>query len=210
MPRPVDGSGIPHHCQSCAKGPPDRLINRRTLLKSFFGMSFSFPLAGLLMGATEDPKRARPQIGDILVFSSGDRQGQPLVASDVPLGGPPVTAYPLEPKTQTVRDGSRLNRILLVRLEQDSLSDQTRSDAADGIVGYSAVCTHTGCDVAGWNNTSKWLLCPCHASTFDPKDHARVTGGPAPRPLAALPLRLESDKIIVAGSFSGRVGAIQK
>lgn len=126
------------------------------------------------------------------------------------MGGPPVIAYPMDPGTQTVRDGSRLNRVLVVRLAQEELAEQTRALAAAGIVGYSAVCTHTGCDVSGWQGETKHFVCPCHASAFDPKDRARVRGGPAPRPLAVLPLRLVDGRVTVAGSFSGRVGAEQK
>ena len=144
------------------------------------------------------------------MFSLGERQGQIITLQDLPLGGPPVIAYPLEPGTQTVRDGSRLNRVLLVHLVQEDLAEQTRAVAAEGIVGYSAICTHTGCDVTGWKAETKHFVCPCHASEFDPKDQAHIVGGPAPRPLAALPLQIADGKVTVAGPFSGRVGASQK
>jgi Rieske Fe-S protein len=157
-----------------------------------------------------DPKKARPQVGDLLVFAVGDRVGHIITQQDVSPGGPPVTAYAKDPTTQVVRDGSRLNRVLLVRLATEALTEQTRAAAAEGIVGYSAVCTHTGCDVVGWESATQHLICPCHSSAFDTKDRARVISGPAPKPLPALPLRVVDGQLIVAGPFSGRVGAEQK
>jgi Rieske Fe-S protein len=152
----------------------------------------------------------RPQVGDLFVFSLGDRQGQVITPQDIPVGGPPVIAYPMDPSTQTVRDGSRLNRVLLVRLTPAEFTEPTRAATADGIVGYSAVCTHTGCDIVGWKSETRELLCPCHASAFDPRDRARVLGGPASRALPLLPLQLVGGKLTAAGPFSGRVGADQK
>lgn len=190
--------------------PSSSLISRRTVLKSALGASLVLSAVEQAAHAQADPKKARPQIGDQLVFALGDRVGQPITVQDVPFGGPPVTAYPKEPNAQTVRDGSRLNRVLLVRLALETLTEQTRSVAAEGIVGYSAVCTHTGCDVIGWESTPQHLVCPCHTSAFDAKDRARVVSGPAPKPLAALPLQISDGKIVVAGLFSGRVGAEQK
>ncbi len=187
-----------------------RALSRRTLLKSVLGMGLGFQFVGLAVGATDEPRKARPQVGDFLVFSFGDRQGQSIAPPDLPLGGPPVVAYPMEPQTRTIRDGSRLNQVLLVRFAREELSEPTRTIAAEGVVGYSAACTHTGCDVIGWKSEVKSFVCPCHASMFDPKNRARVLGGPAPRPLAALPLRLVDGKVTVAGPFSGRVGAEQK
>jgi Rieske Fe-S protein len=169
-------------------------------------LSFSEQLAH----AQTDPKKSRPQVGDQFVFALGDRQGQPITVQDVPLGGAPVTAYAKDPTTQVVRDGSRLNRVLLVHLPQDTLTEETRAIAAEGIVGYSAVCTHTGCDVVGWEGETQHLICPCHTSTFDAKDRARVVSGPAPKPLAVLPLQITDGKLTVAGLFVGRVGAAQK
>ena len=180
------------------------------MLKSALGVGLSLQFVGLAAGDTEDVKRTRPQMGDLFVFPRGDRQGQLIIPQDLPLGGPPVIAYPLDPSTQTVRDGSRLNRVLLVRLTENELAEQTRMSAAEGIVGYSAICTHTGCDVVGWKSEIQHFVCPCHSSTFDAKDRARVVSGPAPRPLAVLPLRLVDGKVTVAGPFSGRIGAEQK
>jgi rieske iron-sulfur protein len=185
-------------------------LSRRTVLKSLLGVGLGLRFAGAAAGAAEEAKRARPQVGDFLVFSRGERQGQPITPQDLPLAGPPVIAYPLDPGTQTVRDGSRLNTVLLVRFAQAELSEPTRAVAAEGVVGYSAVCTHTGCEVSGWQAETKHFVCPCHASEFDPKDRAHIIGGPAPRPLAALPLQVIDGKVAVAGPFSGRVGAVQQ
>lgn len=198
---------VPQPCQEC---PSSRLLSRRTLLKSALGTGVGLHLLHRAVSAGDDPKKMRPQIGDLLAFSVGDRQGQVINPRDIPVGGPPVSAYAMEPSTQAMRDGSRLNRILLVHLTATDFAETTRPATADGIVGYSAVCTHTGCDVIGWRSDTKELLCPCHASAFDAKDRARVVGGPAPRALPLLPLQLADGKLTVAGPFSGRVGADQK
>ncbi|HEV8715760.1 MAG TPA: Rieske (2Fe-2S) protein [Candidatus Binatia bacterium] len=192
------------------KGGASHSLSRRTILKSMLGVGLGLQFAGAAVGAAEELRRARPQVGDLLVFSFGERQGQLITPQDLPLDGPAVIAYPVDSGTQTVRDGSRLNAVLLVRFAQEELSEPTRAVAAEGIVGYSAICTHTGCDVSGWKAETKHFVCPCHTSEFDPKDRARIVGGPAPRPLAALPLQVVDGKVTVAGPFSGRVGASQK
>ena len=61
---------------------------------------------------------------------------------------------------------------------------------ADGsFVAYDATCTHAGCTVA-YDGTSL-LACPCHGSRFDPAQGAKVVAGPAPRPLAQLPIKID-------------------
>jgi rieske iron-sulfur protein len=194
-------------CDQCLSPPQ---LSRRSVLKSALGVGLTLSLSDHIAYSQTDPQKSRPQVGDQLVFALGDRQGQLITPQDVPLSGPPVTAHAKDPTTQVVRDGSRLNRVLLVRLPLEVLTEQTRTIAADGIVGYSAVCTHTGCDVVGWEGTTQHLICPCHTSTFDAKDRARVVSGPAPKPLAALPLQIVEGKLTIAGLFLGRVGAEQK
>ena len=124
------------------------------------------------------------------MFAYGDRAGQVIAPADVVLGAKQLLAYPLHPATRRIRDGSRLNQLIVVRLPPEKLTEETRARAADGVVAYSGVCTHTGCDVTDWYGDVLRFKCPCHESEFDPSDGARVVGGPAPWQLAALPLKL--------------------
>ncbi len=184
---------------------------RRDFLKSALGTGIGLVLAGpAAAGTTDDPTRVRPKAGDQLVFFGGERDGQPIAPADLPLGGPQVLAYPVDPLTQTVRNGSRLNQVLLVRFEPEQLADDTRKRSAEGVVAYSAVCTHQGCPVSMWKADQGTLFCACHGSQFDPKDGARKVDGPAPRRLARLPLGLEGGRLVVAGAFMGRVGFKKK
>lgn len=62
---------------------------------------------------------------------------------------------------------------------------------ADGTyAAFDAVCTHAGCTVE-WDSADRVLVCPCHEAVFDPEHGAAVLGGPAPAPLAQLPLLLD-------------------
>jgi rieske iron-sulfur protein len=124
-----------------------------------------------------------------------------------------VLAWPQDPDNAVVRDGSRLNEILVVRLASGELDDPTTARAADGIVAYSAVCTHAGCPVTAWMKASEGdrevFKCMCHNSEFDPRQAAQVVFGPAPRRLAALPLAITEGSLVIAGTFVGKVGAQQ-
>jgi len=155
----------------------------------------------------------RPQKGDLLVHSEGDQEGKLIKSDDLKLGGPPLHAWPKDPKTSVVRSGSRLNEILMVKLDPAELDEDTRAHAADGIVAYSAICAHAGCPVTDWvkgEDSDKYVFkCPCHNSEYDPREGARVVFGPAPRHLAALPLAVEGGSLTVAAPFIGKVGAQQ-
>jgi Rieske Fe-S protein len=153
-----------------------------------------------------DAKSQRPKAGDRFVHQSGDRAGKLVTAADLREGGPPVIVFPMDPASNVVRDGSRLNQILLVRIGAAELSEETRAFAADGILAYSGVCTHTGCDVTLWKPESKRFRCPCHESEFDPKDGGRVVGGPAPRRLPRLPMKVVDGVPTAGGVFLGRPG----
>ena len=60
-----------------------------------------------------------------------------------------------------------------------------------------------------WSKERNAFVCSCHASIFDPRNAAEVIGGPAPRPLAALGLKLKDGVVMVASTFSGHVGVTQ-
>jgi rieske iron-sulfur protein len=152
----------------------------------------------------------RPQKADVLVFSEGERAGEVIRPQDLKLGGPPVHAWPRDSKTSVVRKNSRLNELLVLRLDPVELDDETRSHAADGIVAYSAICSHAGCPVTGWlkgaAGDNDMLKCFCHNSEFDPRRSAEVVFGPALRRLAALPLTTADGSLTVAATFVGKVG----
>ena len=114
----------------------------------------------------------------------------------------------MDAASKTVRKDSRLNKVLLVRLDPATLVGVTRERAADGVVAYSAICPHTGCEVNVWVAEQQILECSCHFSHYNPREAAAVIDGPTPRALAALPLKIVDGKLTVARPFIGRVGVI--
>jgi ubiquinol-cytochrome c reductase iron-sulfur subunit len=75
------------------------------------------------------------------------------------------------------------------------------------IVAYSKICTHLGCPVALYEQTTHHILCPCHQSTFDAAHGANVVFGPAARALPQLPLGTDDEGYLVALSdFTQPVG----
>ncbi len=155
----------------------------------------------------------RPQKADVLVFAEGEHAGEVIKPQDLTLGGPPVRAWPKDPKTSVIRKGSRLNEVLIIRLDPAELDDDTRARFADGIVAYSDTCTHAGCPITAWvkgaTGDKNVFKCFCHNSEFDPRQSAQVVFGPAPRRLAALPLTTADGSLTVAATFVGKVGAQQ-
>jgi rieske iron-sulfur protein len=115
-------------------------------------------------------------------------------------------AWPMDPATSTVRNGSRLNKVLLLRLSPEGFDPETKEHAVDGVVAYSAICVHTGCDVTNWHPDRQLLECPCHYYTCDPKEDAKAVSGPAPRRLPALPLKIVDSRLVVVKPFTGRAG----
>ena len=179
--------------------------DRRSVLKT--ALAFGLGVRGLnvLHAQSDDPRKVRPREGDRFVFAFGPRQGETVRVEDVPLASEQIICYAMDPATGAVRDGSRLNQVLLLRFDPDSLAPETRGASADGVVAYSGVCTHTGCDIDDWSEATEFLICPCHDSEFDPRDGAEVISGPAPRRLPSLPLRSEDGVLVAAGGFSATI-----
>ena len=176
------------------------MIERRTLLKA--GIT-----AGLGLGLTPSLAIGQdgPKPGDFLVRVD-DAMKQPLSPGEIKRGAKPIMVWAMDPMTEMLRNGSPLNQILLVRLDPNTLAADTRARATDGVVAYTAICTHADCKVDDWVADEQVLHCACHGSKFDPKDSAKVVAGEAPRPLAALPLKLDDGQLVVAGPFTARVG----
>jgi rieske iron-sulfur protein len=142
-----------------------------------------------------------PQSGDLLVIGTDQPEAGTIINPTTLIqGGPPIFARVMDPITRSVRNHSRNSQIVLLRLAIDD--NNTSSD----IVGFSAICTHAGCVVSGWKPEQRALFCPCHGSIYDPAESGRVIGGPAPRPLPALPLRPSRTELTVAAPFTSKIG----
>src|SRR5215208_4906667 len=126
-------------------------FDRRTLLLAGVGLAFG----------QSDQASSRPKVGDLFV-RSGDAGKAPLTADEIKSGAPPTLAWPMDPADRVVRSASRLNQVILLRLDPGSLTSETRARAADGVVAYSSICTHTGCDIDDWEATARLLACQCH------------------------------------------------
>lgn len=181
-------------------GPPR--IGRRAALE----LAVSVVLAPRFVWAQTEPARERPKESDLLVPVGTSAALEPLKPDDLQPGDKPTMAWPMDPQTAVVRDGSRLNKVLLLRLDAEGFDAETKDHAAGGVVAYSAICTHTGCDVINWHPDRRLLECPCHYSVYDPMAGAKVVSGPAPRRLPALPLKIANGRLVVAKPFTGRAG----
>jgi rieske iron-sulfur protein len=191
-------------CASDSTGVPRRIFLRGMLAG---GLAASAAQPGIA-DDTKPGDDERPQPGDVFVFFEGERQGKIVALADMKRSAAPALVWPMDPKSKVVRSGSRLNQVVLLALDPASLDSNTRSAAPDGVIAYSAICTHAGCTVTGWvkDQGTQVLKCPCHNSEYDPRRGATVVFGPAPRHLAMLPVSIDNGALVVAKSFIGKVG----
>ena len=123
-----------------------------------------------------------------------------VTPSDLRIGAAPLLVWPplvwpMQPSQRLVRNGARFNQILLLRLAPDPGGE---------FAAFSAICTHASCVVTEWNAGSSQLVCPRHGSVYAARQDGAVVGGPAPRSLPSLPVKL-ADGVLVASGFGGRV-----
>jgi rieske iron-sulfur protein len=174
----------------------------RTSRRDILSIASVLGLNAALAHAAE-PADERPKEGDHLVAIEATA---PVALEPKDISSPQVIAWPMDPASKLVRSGSRLNKVLLVRLDPAALAGATRERAADGVVAYSAICPHAGCEISGWVEEQRILECPCHNSRYNPREGGTVVDGPTTRGLAALPLKIVDGKLVVAKPFTGRVG----
>jgi Rieske Fe-S protein len=182
-------------------------LSRRNALKLTTGV-----ILGIAAGISpnlraEEENEARPAIGDYLV--NADAEGKPVALniSEIVIGAKPIVAYPFNPKMGILKDGSRLNKVLLLRVATENISEEIVKNSADGVLAYSGVCTHQGCDITSYNAKDNAIVCFCHFSKFQPTNGGEVLSGPAPRNLPMLPIKLDNQLLVVAGEFLSKPGA---
>lgn len=145
-----------------------------------------------------------PLKGDILVHAAGPKEGQPVALAD--LSEKLVRAWPMgtsEEGKPLIRKGNPNNILVVYRFPKGQLVAPTKLEGTiDGeVVVYTDICTHAGCSVADDDQKLGAMKCPCHSGQYDPKQGCKVIGGPPPRGLAQLPVRMDGDKIVAAGFF---------
>ncbi len=187
-------------------------MGRRTLVRWFIGIGAVSSVAGLssVLSTIERENGVTDtvvQAGDPLVFAVGTNQGEPIMYSSIQ-PGQGALAYPRGKEVQE-------NLVLLLHLNSADLVEPTVLEwTADGMVAYSAICTHLGCTVnfshEGMEGAEyPHLHCPCHTALFNPQQGAEVVGGPAPRALPQLPVAVDEEgMVVVAGPFGTPVGVL--
>lgn len=147
-----------------------------------------------------------PAEGDKLVFMEGELEGKLVTGDKLTVGGEPVVAVPAD-ASGAAKTGSRFNKIVLVRMAPEDISEDIKDQTADGVIALSAICTHSACTVNGWNKDDKALLCFCHGSQFYPGQGGKVAKGPARKRLPILPVKAgENNTFVVAGPLAGKPG----
>ncbi len=123
--------------------------------------------------------------------------GRPIRPADFGSPGGMITVIP--EGYQTNDDALVKATCIIIKFEPGVIQFPTnRKWVVDNIVCYSKICTHVGCPVALYEQTTHHILCPCHQSTFDAPRGAQVLFGPANRPLPQLPMGVDSEGYLVA------------
>ena len=151
------------------------------------------------MAAAAEPAR------DLLVDANEESDFKPLRPADLQMTKP-MLVFPFDVKAGAPKKESRLNKLVLVRLPEEKMTPDTLARSVSGVVAYSSICTHQGCDVKTWMSKESVLACYCHASKFDLFDGAKVVSGPASGPLRAVPLALSGEFLSIAASLPPKTG----
>ncbi|GAA1934646.1 Rieske 2Fe-2S domain-containing protein [Streptomyces sodiiphilus] len=191
-----------------AKGAEESQIGRRTLVRrTLYGALALVPLSGLVL-----LRDLGPAPGDKL-FHTAWEPGSLLINENTmqPLRPEDITTGSL---THAMPEGLDFHdhdfhaqiakaAIMLVRIEPEDIKDQQSADwGHEGILAYSKICTHIGCPAVLYEQQTHHALCPCHQSTFDLADGARVLFGPAGHPLPQLRITVNDDGFLEAlGDF---------
>jgi len=128
---------------------------------------------------------AVPGLGYLLtpVFRKGSGAWIPL--------GPPERFHPGEPAKVTFKYISESG---YTQTQRTGFVWVVENESGEGVTVFSAVCSHTGCNVA-WQADDGQFVCPCHGGRYDIK--GAVVSGPPPRPLTKLPLKIENDELSI-------------
>ena len=170
-------------------------LQRRRVMNTL-ATSLVAPMPLVASNAAADTNTQAPTL---LVDADATGNFKPLRAADLAVAKP-VLVFPFDTASGAPKNESRMNKLVVVRLPEDQMTPETRERSAGGVVAYSSICTHQGCDVKTWMSKENVLACYCHASKFNLFDGAKVVGGPATKALPAIPLKLEGEFLAIAAT----------
>lgn len=140
-----------------------------------------------------------------LVDADAENEFKPLRPSDLK-PGKPLLVFPFDVKAGAPKNESRLNKLVVIKLPEDQMAPDTKAKSASGVVAYSGICTHQGCEVKTWIAKESALACFCHASKFALLDGAKVISGPATKALPAVSLTMDGEFLAIAQVVSPTPG----
>ncbi len=189
-------------------------VHRRDVLRLGSAAVLGVGLTGasaVEAAGTTAPELLPPQPQDRIQIIRGALKNQVVRPDMLEIGAKPFEAFPLDAGDQTLRRKNRLNRLLVVRLDPAEMDAPTKARSIEGVLVYSAVCTHRGCTIKSWKKEERHFRCHCHLSEFAALSEGGVVTGPARRQLPMIPLSLDEDGFVVAADgFTGKPGAAKK
>ena len=117
-------------CSSKKKDRVAKPISRRTVFKMGLATGIAMPMSAL----GQSPSRLRPQPGDQLVFEEGPNQDALVRPELLELEARPLSALARDPATELLRDGSRLNRMMIMRIDPELMSARYQANVAEGVI----------------------------------------------------------------------------
>ncbi|QBX57371.1 Rieske (2Fe-2S) protein [Nocardioides seonyuensis] len=212
-------------------GAEESGIGRRPLVRNsllsavgLLGLPAVVLLRDLYPNATA-PDASPPELLARTIWTKGmrlvrDAIGTPIRIDEIEVGdlinAAPEALFPTEENGYEELHGAEKEvekakgAIIVVRMDPDEIVpvDGREDWSIEGVICYSKICTHVGCPISLYERTTHHVLCPCHQSTFDLADGAKVVFGPAARPLPQLPLAVDEEGYLVAQSdFTEPIGA---
>ncbi|MGJ5762452.1 ubiquinol-cytochrome c reductase iron-sulfur subunit [Streptomyces galbus] len=195
------------------QGAKESALGRRKLIRNtMLGALTLVPLSGVMLLRDLGPlpgtslRHTMWSKGKLLVNMNTN---EPLRPEDVAVGSL-TFAKPegLEEHDEDFQKEIAKAALMIVRLQPENIKDKRELEwSHEGIVAYSKICTHVGCPISLYEQQTHHVLCPCHQSTFDLSDGARVIFGPAGHALPQLRIGVNDEGYLEAlGDFEEPVG----
>ncbi|MGW2812023.1 cytochrome bc1 complex Rieske iron-sulfur subunit [Streptomyces sp. NPDC001415] len=195
------------------QGAAESGFGRRKLIRNtMFGALAMVPLSGVMLlrdlGTLPETKLRHTMWskGKALINMNTN---EPLRPEDLTVGSL-TFAKPegLEEDAEDFQTQIAKAALMLVRIKPEDIKDKRELEwSHQGIVAYSKICTHVGCPISLYEQQTHHVLCPCHQSTFDLSDGARVIFGPAGHALPQLRIGVNDEGYLEAlGDFEEPVG----